>query len=92
MHADTPPLSPAMVNALLALHAWGHDVADFELADHVPAVEDLLGPCGGVLSITRRSSGTQRLYLQDDPLWLGNLIADVERGHFGKPPVLMARL
>ena len=83
------PAPRNMVQALNGvLRLWGYDAQDFVVEeDHHSELGRFFQLTGGILKVTRRSTGEQRLYATGiESGWLSALIRDLARGHLADAP------
>lgn len=87
--ADPLPLRARKLQTLQGLlRAWGYPEDDFVIEeDASEALADLFGLCGGVVKVSRRSTGAFRLYATGmESAWISALLLDLARGHLADPP------
>ena len=70
------------------LRSWGYPEDDFVIEeDASEALADLFGLSGGVVKVSRRSTGEFRLYATGmESAWISALLLDLARGHLADPP------
>ena len=70
------------------LRSWGYDDQDFVIeADQTEALASLFALSGGVVKVSRRSTGECRLYATGiESAWISSLLLDLARGHLADAP------
>lgn len=70
------------------LRSWGYPEDDFVIEEEASeALADLFGLSGGVVKVSRRSTGEFRLYATGmESAWISSLLLDLARGHLADPP------
>lgn len=70
------------------LRSWGYDDKDFVIEeDRSEELANLFGLSGGVVKVTRRSTGECRLYATGiESAWISSLLLDLARGHLADGP------
>jgi hypothetical protein len=70
------------------LRSWGYDDQDFVIEeDHTEALGSLFGLSGGVVKVSRRSTGECRMYATGiESAWISALLLDLARGHLADGP------
>jgi hypothetical protein len=85
--SSTSPKSRMQVlNGLL--RAWGYDDEDFVVQqERSEELASLFGLSGGVVKVTRRSTGECRMYAAGiESAWISSLLLDLARGHLADAP------
>jgi Zn-dependent M32 family carboxypeptidase len=66
------------------LQAFGYDVQDFLLEEAPAPVAESVGLNDRVVTVRRRSTGVERLYVSGpNSFWFGAILGDLARGRFG---------
>jgi hypothetical protein len=89
MNATLQPLAQERIRSLCrVLATWGYDAADFVFEqDSCADLAQLFGVHGGLLRVSRRSTGEARLYATGiDSAWFTALLNDLARGHLADAP------
>jgi hypothetical protein len=70
------------------LRSWGYDDEDFVIEeDHTEELASLFGLSGGVVKVTRRSTGECRMYATGiESAWISSLLLDLARGYLADGP------
>ncbi|KQW03127.1 hypothetical protein [Rhizobacter sp. Root1221] len=70
------------------LRSWGYDDKDFVIEeDRSEELANLFGLSGGVVKVTRRSTGECRMYATGiESAWISSLLLDLARGHLADGP------
>lgn len=70
------------------LRSWGYNDEDFVIEeDRTEELGNLFGLSGGVVKVTRRSTGECRMYATGiESAWISSLLRDLARGHLADEP------
>jgi hypothetical protein len=70
------------------LRAWGYDDEDFVIQEeHSEELASLFGLSGGVVKVSRRSTGESRMYATGiESAWISSLLLDLARGYLADAP------
>ena len=70
------------------LRAWGYDDEDFVIQEeHSEELANLFGLSGGVVKVSRRSTGECRMYATGmESAWFSSLLLDLARGYLADAP------
>ena len=86
---STVPLRTRKLQTLQGLlRTWGYPEDDFVIEEESSeALAELFGLSGGVVKVSRRSTGAFRLYATGmESAWISALLLDLARGHLADPP------
>ena len=86
MHGSQHHHSPVGLRFCDTLRARGFDAGDFVIEeDATPDMSRVLGTGDSLVTVRRRSTGDERLYVDGQgSAWFALALMDLEQGHFGR--------